>query len=769
MAFAILGVATVVAGPSLESAESDSSSGLLATPTAVLTDFVAASGIIQDIEVDTIRNVAYLSYNFVDVVDVLDLTTYEIVESLPYEYAGQIALSADGDLLYITLGMEGAFAVYDVDAGTTTTVSIPQSGYDETSEIVEVSGGVVLVVAGQTVGSASRMFRYDLNTNVSDMVASAMPFSNNSRIIADGPFAYVTGNGYQLHKLDGLANYEVVLTTTTGTSGEKDRLALSPDGELIITGSGQSYDTDTFAEASSFTAGSAAFSEDGSQVLVLANEQIAFHDAPSATLSATYDTPCGKYGETSWLTRIPGTQDYLSGEGSTSSLCILHADEFVSPGRVSGTVTHALNLEPVPDVCVQVIFLNGTFSSEARTDTNGAYIAEDVPVGTYQINFYHCNAEPYLGQWYDGGSTVGDATPVIVSDNTTTSGIDATLMPVLPPGGRFFDDDDLGHEGNIEAIAARQVTLGCDPGQIAFCPNEPVTRAQMASFLVRALNLPGSTTNYFTDDNGSAHETNINAVAQAGITLGCSTTSYCPNEPVTRAQMASFLVRALNLPASNTDYFTDDNGSAHETNINAVAEAGITLGCSTTSYCPKEPVTRAQIASLLARALGYAVPDVPTRDGLLWGTQLELVSRAEDAGCDVTIRPGTYSCDLRIWANQYFFFDTGFSYPGWSELSPEKQESVLADQVTMSATLDDIPLGLSEWPALLVDDVGVRAWSYLFPNWLSGEHDLIVEFLDRTENPDFRFTITVTLFTNGAGYPASVSGPHPRTVNSYLR
>ena len=78
--------------------------------------------------------------------------------------------------------------------------------------------------------------------------------------------------------------------------------------------------------------------------------------------------------------------------------------------------------------------------------------------------------------------------------------------------------------------------------------------------------------------------------------------------------MASFLARALDLPASETDWFTDDDGLSHESNINAVADAGITLGCGTGIYCPADLVPRDQMASFLARALGLdpIIPPPPT-------------------------------------------------------------------------------------------------------------------------------------------------------------
>ena len=100
-----------------------------------------------------------------------------------------------------------------------------------------------------------------------------------------------------------------------------------------------------------------------------------------------------------------------------------------------------------------------------------------------------------------------------------------------------------------EQLADRQITLGCAANPPRYCPDRSVTRAQMASFLVRALQLPPAPTPAgFTDTEGNTHQANIDALAAAGITLGCDTDPlrYCPDQPVTRAQMATFLHRALN-------------------------------------------------------------------------------------------------------------------------------------------------------------------------------------------------------------------------------
>jgi hypothetical protein len=92
-------------------------------------------------------------------------------------------------------------------------------------------------------------------------------------------------------------------------------------------------------------------------------------------------------------------------------------------------------------------------------------------------------------------------------------------------------------------------------------------------------------------------------LASAGFTLGCGAVRYCPTDFVTREQMASFLARALRLPSASTDFFTDDEASPHEADINALAAAGVTLGCGGGRYCPLDFVSREQMAAFLERAL----------------------------------------------------------------------------------------------------------------------------------------------------------------------
>jgi hypothetical protein len=188
----------------------------------------------------------------------------------------------------------------------------------------------------------------------------------------------------------------------------------------------------------------------------------------------------------------------------------------------------------------------------------------------------------------------------------------------LPPGGTFVDDNNSVHEGSIEAIAALGITTGCNPPtNDRYCPEEPVTRAQMATFLARALNLGEASVQSFSDIDGSVHAGAINSIAAVGITLGCNppaNNNYCPNQAISREQMASMLARAFHLPATGESFFTDIDHSVHASNINRLAAAGITSGCNppaNDNFCPTAPVTREQMATFLTRAMGLEPLDPP--------------------------------------------------------------------------------------------------------------------------------------------------------------
>lgn len=195
--------------------------------------------------------------------------------------------------------------------------------------------------------------------------------------------------------------------------------------------------------------------------------------------------------------------------------------------------------------------------------------------------------------------------------NTSRSGT-ITVGPhtLTVAQGAVFVDVALAHDfyNEIGKLSARGVTLGCGVG--TFCPEDPVTRDQMAAFIVRALgdfNPPTPPSQRYTDTPPSNQFYSfIDELALRQITLGCGGTNYCPSQPVLREQMAAFLIRALgefNPPTPLTQRFNDVPPSNQFYNfIDRLAALNITLGCGGGNYCPTSPVTRGQMAAFLVRA-----------------------------------------------------------------------------------------------------------------------------------------------------------------------
>jgi hypothetical protein len=228
-------------------------------------------------------------------------------------------------------------------------------------------------------------------------------------------------------------------------------------------------------------------------------------------------------------------------------------------------------------------------------------------------------------------AAAGEATPPPVQGITT-------FCAAASPGG-FADTDGTTFEADIDCIASTEpaITVG-GPGALPpsqYGPTLHVTRGQMASFIARMMDAadaldtgdaieplpPYDGTPAFTDigladSPENPHFTNINRLQQAGIVEGAPggrlPTEYGPNDPVTRAQMASFIARAIEHMtgqpvATDQDYFTDDEGAVpHEDNINGIASLGIVQGIDTTGdlYAPARSVTRGQMAGFVARTLG---------------------------------------------------------------------------------------------------------------------------------------------------------------------
>jgi hypothetical protein len=169
----------------------------------------------------------------------------------------------------------------------------------------------------------------------------------------------------------------------------------------------------------------------------------------------------------------------------------------------------------------------------------------------------------------------------------------------------------------IQGLYAAEITSGCSPG--LFCPNNVVTRDQMAVFLLVAkegagYSPPACVTQVFADvPCSSPFAPWVNELAARGVTSGCGGGNYCPATQVTRDQMAVFLLVTLegsgySPPACVTPSFSDVPCSSPFAKwVNEVAARGVTSGCGGSNYCPASAVTRGQMAVFLTTAFELPV------------------------------------------------------------------------------------------------------------------------------------------------------------------
>ena len=193
---------------------------------------------------------------------------------------------------------------------------------------------------------------------------------------------------------------------------------------------------------------------------------------------------------------------------------------------------------------------------------------------------------------------------------TVLAVVAALLVPGVAAGELSDSSEGGVHQQSIDDLYDDGIFAGteCAPDQI--CPGRPIERWVMAVWLVRVLDQAepdAVSSGRFADvDYGLWWGAHVERLADLGITKGCARdpARYCPHEPVTRAQMAAFLVRAFNIDRADEFGFVDIEGNTHADDIDALAAAAVTKGCATepARFCPDDYVSRAQMASLLNRA-----------------------------------------------------------------------------------------------------------------------------------------------------------------------
>ena len=185
------------------------------------------------------------------------------------------------------------------------------------------------------------------------------------------------------------------------------------------------------------------------------------------------------------------------------------------------------------------------------------------------------------------------------------------------PDNFFWDLDAAGsvHGWNLSLLAGDGVLENTECGLDLICPNLALERWVAAIWLVRVLDGDDPEPlgyNRFEDVHpGLQWAAHVERLAELGIAAGCSRdpARFCPQNPVTRAQMATLLARAFDLQAATPSEFADvDRQNPDAAGIDAITAAGITTGCGVgpDRFCPDDLVTRGQAATFINRARNHA-------------------------------------------------------------------------------------------------------------------------------------------------------------------
>ncbi len=187
--------------------------------------------------------------------------------------------------------------------------------------------------------------------------------------------------------------------------------------------------------------------------------------------------------------------------------------------------------------------------------------------------------------------------------------------PIPGAAAQVFKDMPKGSFAFDAAISLKnqKITNGCSTTPSLFCPNCGLTRAQAATFIVRAAGLdttnPPATATFSDVAKGSSFYKFIEAAVKAGITSGCGGGKFCPADPVTRGQLAAFIRRAQgwNLLDPATPSFPVDTPKNHTfyKDIETLKDKCVFSGCGTDKFCPDDDASRGEAAVFIANAWNY--------------------------------------------------------------------------------------------------------------------------------------------------------------------
>ena len=360
------------------------------------------------------------------------------------------------------------------------------------------------------------------------------------------------------------------------------------------------------------------FTQDGANRIGRITTEGKVSDLPIATPAAGLSLVGGGPGGTVWFSEVFTNK---VGRISTDLTALPMDVDKHAPAGSSSNVNGVL--EPGETVELSPSWTNGLVGPQTFT---GAASALTGPAGpTYAIGDATADYGTVApGSTADCHDATGDCYLITISGTRPVAHWDAQVTETIGQGyftrtvhvGNSFTDVPTSNPfyAYIENLFHSGATGGCGSG--LYCPSSTVTRAQMAVFLLKGkfgsghIPPPATGTVFLDVHIGDFAADWIEELAGLGITGGCGSGDYCPGNPVTRAQMAVFLLKAEHgagyTPPACTGVFPDVPcpGSPFAPWIEQLATEGITAGCGGGNYCPNDPNIRGQMAVFLVKIYG---------------------------------------------------------------------------------------------------------------------------------------------------------------------
>ena len=279
---------------------------------------------------------------------------------------------------------------------------------------------------------------------------------------------------------------------------------------------------------------------------------------PTVTFAVTFSEPVTGVDETDFVPTVSGLTGPVVNSiiGSGADYLVI-----VDAGTGSGTI----RLDLVDDNTIFDLLshsLGGSGAGNGNFNTGQSYSVRTTTFTDVPTNYWSWQ---FIERLFSADITGGCSTsPMMYCPETNVTraqmavfllrGIHGSAYTPPTATGSMFGDVPAGYWAGawIEQLAAEGITGGCGNGN--YCPETVVTRDQMAVFLLRARHggtyaPPTATGSMFGDvPLGYWADKWIEQLSVEGITGGCGGGNYCPSTPVSRAQMAVFLVRTFYLP-----------------------------------------------------------------------------------------------------------------------------------------------------------------------------------------------------------------------------